>query len=72
MKIFEHKYLGIGAGLDSDSAPFSVDENSWINAENVRTQSTDSSATKTMNSIGSTILISQPQPSVVFITIGTI
>lgn len=72
MKINEHKYLGIGEGLDSDSAPFSVSENSWVNAENVRTETTDAGVTKTMNSIGSNILISQPQPSAVFITIGTI
>jgi hypothetical protein len=56
--------------LNSDDAPFAVSPNSWVNMENVRTGSTDKGTTGTVESVGGTLLLSTPQPSVNFITIG--
>lgn len=67
----EKKYFGgIDGGLDADSADFAVSPNNWVNAENIRTLSTDNGATETVEAVGSTILRSTIQPSVNFITIG--
>ncbi len=69
----EKKYLlSEDSMLNADDAPFAVSPNAWVNAENVRTGSTDKGVTGTVESIGGTLLISQPQPSVTFLTIGTI
>jgi hypothetical protein len=67
----ERKYNGGKDGmLDSDSASFAVAPNAWVNAENVRSGTTDKGVTETIESIGNTVLISQPQPSINFIDIG--
>ena len=69
----EIKYFAAPDGrLDSDSSAFAVAPNCWVNAENVRTATTDAGVTETMESIGSNVLISTPQPSVVFKTIGSV
>lgn len=67
----ERKYIASVDGIcDSDSAPFAVGVNSWVNSENIRTGTTDAGKTEIGESIGSNILISQPQPSVTYLTIG--
>ena len=68
----EKKYfLSPDSTLDADSADFVVSQNSWVNMQNARTGSTDKGVIGTVESIGSTKLISSPQPSVVFNAIGT-
>lgn len=69
----ERKYLADPNGrLNSDDASFALAPNEWVNAENVRTGTTDSGETGTMESVGSNVLISEPQPSAVFITLRAI
>ncbi len=58
--------------LNSDDADFLVGPNQVVNAENVRYGSTDKGVIGVVESIGSTRLISTPQPSVTFITIGAV
>jgi hypothetical protein len=68
----EKKYfLSQDSMLDGDSADFTVPTNAWVNMENARTGSTDAGVIGTVESIGSTTLISSPQPSVTYIAIGT-
>ena len=68
----EKKYfLSEDSQLNADDAPFIVSPNSWVNAENIRTGSTDKGITGTVESIGGTLLLSIPQPSATFITIGS-
>ena len=68
----EKKYfLSSDSLLDADSADFVVSQNAWVNMQNARTGTTDKGVIGTVESIGSTKLISSPQPSVVFIAIGT-
>lgn len=64
------KYFAKGA-LDSDSVNIAVQKDSWVNAENVRTGSTDKGFTERMESVGGTLQISAPQPSVTFLEIGS-
>lgn len=72
MKLNEHKYLADPSfRLNADDAPFSLGTNEIVNGENIRTSTTDNGVTNVVTSIGSNVLISTPQPSVVFITIGT-
>jgi len=69
----EKKYfadLQSGA-LNADDAAFVIPTNEWVNAENVRTGSTDAGNTGVMESIGSNVLLSSPEPSVTFIVIGS-
>lgn len=69
----EIKYFGgEQSGLDADSADFAVAPNDWVNAENVRTGTTDNGVTKVVESVASTRLISTPQPSVTFLQIGAV
>lgn len=69
----ERKYPAEVSGIcDADSAPFAVGVNSWVNSENIRTATTDAGVTETVESIGSNVLISQPQPSVTYLTIGNV
>lgn len=71
----EKKYfgaLGENQGMcNADDAPFAIGINQWVNAENVRTASTDKGFTATLESIGGTLRISTPSPSVSFIEIGS-
>lgn len=47
-------------GGDFDSAPFSIGPNNWINAENVRTLTTDAGETNTLEGVGANVLINNP------------
>ena len=68
----EIKYLSNStSGMDSDNDAFVVDKDSWVNAENIRTGSTDKGFTGRLESIGGTTQISTPQPSVTFYQIGS-
>ena len=58
--------------LNADDSPFVIGVNEWVNMENCRTGSTDLGATGVAESIGSNTLISSPQPSITFITIGAV
>lgn len=69
----EKKYFADNSGrLNSDDAAFAINPNEWVNAENVRTGTTDAGETAVVESIGSTLLLSTPQPSVTFLEIGAI
>jgi len=70
----EKKFFGNpeDGGLNSDDAIFSVGVNQWVNSENIRIGSTDAGYINTVESVGSTLLLSTPQPSVTFITIGNV
>ncbi len=61
-----------GGGLDSDSSPFAVSPNNIVNSENIRWGTTDAGVTNVIESIGSTTLLSTPQPSLTFLTIGAV
>ena len=52
-------FLSEDSQLDSDSAPFAVSANAWVNAENVRTKSTDKGVTGTVVDKGSVIHLVQ-------------
>lgn len=65
----EKKYLK--CILNSDSADFAVGQDEVINSENVRFGSTDAGVIDTIESIGSTTLLSQIQPSVSTVVIGS-
>ncbi len=69
----EVKYFGNEqtSGCNSDDADFIVPTNGWMNAENVRSGSTDAGETGIIESVGSNVLLSTAQPSVTYITIGT-
>jgi len=67
----EKKYfLAQDAVLDGDSSPFAVSPNSWVNSENIRVRSTDKGGVGAVECIGGTLMLSSPQPSINFITIG--
>jgi len=69
----EKKYLlSEDSMLNADDAPFAISPNSWVNMENCRTGSTDKGVTGTVESIGGTLLLSTPQPSITFLTIGVV
>lgn len=69
----EKKYLlSEDSMLNADDAPFAISPNSWVNMENCRTGSTDKGVTGTVESIGGTLLLSTPQPSITFLTIGAV
>ncbi len=53
-------FVSADSGGDFDSAPNKVSLNSWVNAENVRTLTTDAGEVGTLESIGSTLLINNP------------
>ena len=56
------KYFGdLQSGrLNADDSPFAVTTNEWINAQNVRTGTTDKGATGIVESIGGNIEITEP------------
>lgn len=71
--ISEQKYFAGNDGrLNSDDDVFAVAKNEWVNMENCRTKTTDAGVTGVVESVGSTELISTPQPSVTFINIGSV
>jgi uncharacterized protein (TIGR02145 family) len=63
------KYFGeIQSGrLNSDDSPFAITTNEWVNAENVRTGTTDKGETGIVESIGGNVLLNPTLPTV---TIG--
>jgi hypothetical protein len=69
MQQSEKKYLK--CILNADDADFSVAQDEVINSENVRFGSTDAGIINTIESIGSTTLLSQIQPSVSTVVIGS-
>lgn len=72
MQQLEKKYfVAPESGLDADSADFAVPPNRWVNMENCRTLTTDNGVTKTVESIGGTLLKSTPQPSINFFPLGS-
>lgn len=56
--------------LDADSAPFAVGINSWVNMQDFRIGSTDKGVTMVAESVGGTLRLSTPSPSVSFIELG--
>lgn len=76
MIIREKKYpsqRGEGGGaLNADDAPFAIGVNEWVNAQNVRSGTTDKGVTGVIESIGGTLRLSTPSPSVSFIEIGNV
>lgn len=68
----EKKYfLSEDSRLNSDDAAFAVSPNSWVNLENCRTGTTDKGVTGVVESIGGTLLLSTPQPSINYLGIGS-
>lgn len=67
----ERKYWGGNDfRLNADDSGFALGINEIVNGENIRTSTTDAGVTAVVESIGSNVLISQPAPSVTYITIG--
>lgn len=58
--------------INSDDSPFALNPNEWVNASNIRTGTTDGGVTAIVESIGSTKMVSQPQPSVTFMELGSV
>jgi hypothetical protein len=58
--------------LNADDADFAIAPDEVINSENVRYGSTDAGVIKTIESIGSTRLVSTPVPSVTHVPVGQI
>ena len=69
----EKKYFAAAdGGLNADDAPFAIKVNEVVNMENCRIGTTDAGQTGTVESIGSTILIPNPNlPSGTNIRIGS-
>ncbi len=66
----ERKYFAApDGGLDASSDAFAVGVNNYVNGENLRSQTTDSGVTQTLESIGNNVLISTPAPSVTYLTL---
>lgn len=73
----EKKNFGLQLRLNSDDSIYIGGEDGFrtddvLNMENCRTGTTDSGVINTVESIGGTLLISGVQPSVTFLTIGSI
>jgi len=61
-----------GGRLNADDSLFSLGQNEWINAENIRTGSADKGETGVLTSVGGNVLLSPVQPSATFVTLGSI
>lgn len=71
MQGIEKKYFASPDGaLDSDSADFAINPNSWVNMENCRSLTTDGGRTMRVESIGGTKTIFQPEPLNNYIYLG--
>lgn len=72
MEQLEKKYFADPqtGSLNGDNADFAIGQNQWVNMENCRTGSTDKAVVGAVESVGGTLLLSEPQPSVTFLTIG--
>jgi hypothetical protein len=64
MRQVDRKYFGdVQSGrLNSDDSPFIVGTNEWVNAENVRTGSTDKGFTGIVESVGGNTALPKPPP----------
>src|SRR5574339_942924 len=62
------KYFSGTLNADDDAA--FVTEDQFVNAENVRYGTTDKGVTGTIESIGSTVMLSAAEPSITFVQIG--
>ena len=62
------KYFGdVQSGrLNADDSPFAITTNEWVNAENVRTGTTDKGVTGVVESVGGNILMSSSQTNKTF------
>lgn len=69
--MYEKKYFGSGSG-NFDDADFVLQPNQWVNMENCRVGSTDKGVVGTVESVGSNVLLSPIQPSVTFVTLGSV
>jgi hypothetical protein len=73
MQDFQKKYFAAPDGKGNfDSADFALGENEWMNMENCRTKSTDAGRTNIVEGIGSTIRLSEIEPSVSKAELGAI
>jgi hypothetical protein len=68
---YEKKYYGNGQG-NYDDADFVLQPNQWVNLENLRVGSTDNGVVGAVESVGSNVLLSPIQPSVTYVTIGSV
>jgi hypothetical protein len=68
---YEKKYFGNGSG-NFDDADFILQPNQWINMENCRIGSTDNGVIGTVESIGKILLLSDPEPSITNVEIGSV
>jgi hypothetical protein len=66
--LYEKKYFGNGQG-NFDDVDFILLPNQWVNLENARIGSTDKGVIGTIESVGSSLLLSSIQPSVTFVQI---
>ena len=68
----ERKYLADpqSNGLNADDSLFAIQVNEVINMQDCRIGSTDKGVTGTVESVGGTLLLSTPSPSVSFIELG--
>lgn len=67
---YEKKYFGNGSG-NFDDADFILQPNQWVNMENCRVGSTDNGVIGTVESIGKVVFLSDPEPSVTNVVIGS-
>lgn len=67
----EKKILAVGK-LNADDHAYVIPPNDFINAFNVRSQTTDTGFTNIDQAVGSTVRLSVPSPSVSFLEIGAI
>lgn len=67
----DRRYYGEMLRCNSDDAAFALEPTDIVNGENVRNSTTDAGVTGVVESIGSNVLISQPVPSITYLTIGS-
>lgn len=68
---YEKKYYGNGTG-NFDDADFVLQPEQWVNLQNARVGTTDKGVIGTVESVGSNVLLSPIQPSISFVTIGSV
>jgi hypothetical protein len=66
------KYFGdIQSGrLNADDSPFAITTNEWVNAENVRTGTTDKGVTGVVESVGGNVILSQQSNRIYYLNIN--
>ena len=69
---FEKKYFAApDGGLNADDVDIAVGENQWVNLVDARVGTTDNGVTGVVESIGGTVTLTDPQPSITFVNIGS-